>query len=100
MTPPYRALCAELADVVYEYCILHEGRDHLQPLVDRARALLAQPEPEESTDDKLMDIARATDLVYYMGEDCGFASPYMEGTDITAEVLAYARAALAKWGHQ
>ena len=41
--PDYRALCAELADVVYEYCILHEGRDHLQPLVDRARALLAQP---------------------------------------------------------
>ena len=98
MTPPYRALCAELADVVYEYCILHEGRDHLQPLVDRARALLAQPEPEESTDDKLMDIARATDLVYYMGEDRGFANPYMEGTDITAEVLAYARAVLAKWG--
>jgi hypothetical protein len=47
-----------------------------------------------------MDIARATDLVYYMGKDCGFASPYMEGTDITAEVLAYARAVLAKWGHQ
>ena len=46
MTNPCRALCAELADVVYEYCILHEGRDHLQPLVDRARALLDQPEPE------------------------------------------------------
>jgi hypothetical protein len=97
MTPPYRALCAELADVVYEYCILHEGRDHLQPLVDRARALLAQPEPEESTDDKLMDIARATDLVYYMGEDRGFANPYMEGTDITAEVLAFAHEVLARY---
>ena len=44
--PDYRALCAELADVVYEYCILHEGRDHLEPLVDRARALVAQLEPE------------------------------------------------------
>ena len=53
MTPPYRALCAELADVVYEYCILHEGRDHLQPLVARARALLAQPEPEGPTDEEL-----------------------------------------------
>ena len=95
--PDYRALCAELADVVYEYCILHEGRDHLQPLVDRARALLAQPEPEESTDDKLMDIARATDLVYYMGEDRGFANPYMEGTDITAEVLAFAHEVLARY---
>ena len=57
MTPPYRALCAELADVVYEYCILHEGRDHLQPLVARARALLAQLAPEEPTDEDLEDLA-------------------------------------------
>ena len=75
--------------------------------VDHARAVLAkygstmpQLVAEGPTDDKLMDIARATDLVYYMGKGCGFASPYMEGTDITAEVLAYTRAVLAKWGNQ
>jgi hypothetical protein len=81
----------------------NDGED--LPMVDYARAVLAkygsttpQLVAEGPTDYKLMDIARATDLVYYMGEDCGFASPYMEGTDITAEVLAYARAVLAKWG--
>ena len=106
MTNPYRALLAELllfSEEAGEICMnesLWPKSDPNCTLLDRARALLAQPEPKGPTDDKLMDIARATDLVYYMGEDCGFASPYMEGTDITAEVLAYARAALAKWGHQ
>ena len=98
MTDPYRALCAELVDSLHKHTSMWEG--HEIDLVARARALLDQPVAEGPTDDKLMDIARATDLVYYMGEDCGFASPYMEGTDITAEVLAYARAVLAKWGHQ
>ena len=56
--PDYRALCAELADVIYEYYILHEGRDHLQPLVDRARALLDQPVAEGPTDDELLQLAR------------------------------------------
>ena len=94
MTTDYRAMCEQLMELV-------EGKRYDgSAVVARARALLAQPVAEGPTDDKLMDIARATDLVYYMGEDCGFASPYMEGTDITAEVLAYARAALAKWGHQ
>ena len=97
MTNPYRAMCAELLEWA-ERTSSHYYKQ--ADVIVRARALLAQPVAEGPTDDKLMDIARATDLVYYMGEDCGFASPYMEGTDITAEVLAYARAALAKWGHQ
>jgi hypothetical protein len=76
MTTDYRALCAELADVVYEYCILHEGRDHLQPLVDRARALLAQPVAQE--------------------EDC----PGCEGTPVASNspCAVCGRAVLAKWG--
>ena len=64
---------------------------------DRARRPTPQPEPEGLTDDKLMDIARATDLVYCMGKGRGFASPYMEGTDITEEVLAYARHILQRY---
>ena len=58
----------------------------------RARALLDQP---ELTDDRLMDIACATDLVYCMGKGCGFASRYQEEADITAEALAFARAVIA-----
>jgi hypothetical protein len=68
-----------------------EVRNYIERLESTARAALAQPEPEEPTDDKLMDIARKTDLVYYMGKGYGFASPYTEETDITAEVLAFAR---------
>jgi hypothetical protein len=84
MTSPCRALCAELADVVYEYCILHEGRDHLQPLVDRARALLDQSVAEEPTDEELW-----TMYDEMRGEPGDWAW-----------VRDYARAALAKWGHQ
>ena len=94
MTNPYRAMCSDLIDALDAG--IPAGRIRMSPLADRARALLAQPEPEGPTDDKLMDIARATDLVYYMGKGCGFASPYQEGTDITAEVLAFARAVLAR----
>ena len=97
MTTDYRTMCAELLEWA-ERTSSHYYKQ--ADVIVRARALLAQPVAEGPTDDKLMDIARATDLVYYMGEGRGFASPYMEGTDITAEVLAYARAALAKWGHQ
>ena len=93
----FRALCAELSELD-GHCVV-DCTEEWADAMCRLRAALAQPVAEGPTDDKLMDIARATDLVYYMGEDCGFASPYMEGTDITAEVLAYARTVLARWGH-
>ena len=93
MTSPYRAMCEQLMELV-------EGKRYDgSAVVARARVLLDQPEPEEPSDDKLMDIARTTSLVYYMGKGCGFASPYMEETDITKEVLAFARAVLAKWSN-
>ena len=98
MSNPYRAMCAELVDLLDCFSSTFNFSIEIA-VVTRARALLALPVAEGPSDDKLMDIARATDLVYYMVEGCGFASPYMEGTDITAEVLAYARAALARWGH-
>jgi hypothetical protein len=87
MTNPYRAMCAELADVVYEYCILHEGRDHLQPLVDRARALLAQPMAEWPSDEDLWKLYDDK-----LGQ-IGFAEDW-------PWIFNYVRAALAKWGHQ
>jgi hypothetical protein len=86
--PDYRA---ELQDL-YTSIQLYTG---LNPAA-------ADVHPAELTDDKLMDIACATDLVYYMGEGYGFASRYQEEADITAEVLAFARAAIAadraRWG--
>ena len=113
MTDTFRAMCAELAEELvneYSYCtewekglpLRESNRDAsgvVSELLTRARALLAQPMAEGPTDDKLMDIALATDLVFFPYKGRGCASPYMEGTDITAEVLAYARAVLAKWSH-
>jgi hypothetical protein len=69
--------------------------DRIWAAYECARAALAQSEPEGPTDDRIMDVAREADLVYYMGQGLGFASPYMEGADITGEVLAFARAVIA-----
>lgn len=94
----HHALITQLCDELdhNRRCLLDDRRV-THPLADRARAVLDRPEPEGLTDDKLMDIARATGLVYCMGKG-GFASRYQEDTDITAEVLAFARAALAADG--
>ena len=99
MTNPYRAMCAELADVVYEYCILHEGRDHLQPLVDRARALLAQPEPKDPTDRELVNFRnRATADCCTSRSNNGVN--LLSGGDFFECQAAGLRAVIAKWGHQ
>jgi hypothetical protein len=46
--PPYALdLIKELADTVEEYCIIHEGLDHLSPLVSEARDYLKSTEPLE-----------------------------------------------------
>ena len=89
MTNPYRAMCAELADVVYEYCILHEGRDHLQPLVDRARALLDQPEQVAPTVMEIIELHTWLEDEWRANND---------GEDLP--MVDYARAVLAKWGNQ
>ena len=108
MTNPYRALCAELADVVYEYCILHEGRDHLQPLVDRARALLAQPVAEGPTDEEIMEL-----MPQQMRDDLAAAAraltddmPWPDNPKaavamriiLNRHAVGHARAVLAKYG--
>jgi hypothetical protein len=45
MTLDYRAMCAELVDALDSG--IPAGRIRMSPLADRARTLLAQPEPEE-----------------------------------------------------
>jgi hypothetical protein len=60
MTNPYRAMCAELAEeLVNEYGYCTEWEEGLplcgsmcSELLTRARALLAQPEPERPGDDE------------------------------------------------
>ena len=75
----FRALCAELlADYEDSFVVGQPGDD---PLVQRARAALAQPEPQEPTDDELYDLWD------------------QEGTEADfQECRRFARAVLARWG--
>ena len=81
MTNPYRAICAELVEKLHEHTCLYEG--HESELVTRARALLAQPEPEGPTDAEL----------WALGSDDFRANYY------PTDAIAYARAVLARWGN-
>jgi hypothetical protein len=106
MTNPYRAMCAELVEA-YVWCIEEymTAPAEEDSLIQRARALLAQPEPEpvRPTDEELLRVA-ATAIDPY--ESSGIAlGEYEPETECAVEVygselIAYARAVLAKWGHQ
>ena len=99
MTNPYRALCAELVDEL-EHTEDWPTRD---ALLARARALMDQQEPEGPSDEELLRVA-ATAIDPY--ESSGIAlGEYEPETECAVEVygselIAYARAVLAKWGHQ
>jgi hypothetical protein len=77
----FRALCAELlAAVEHEYG--HPPIDRLA-LSSRARAALAQPEPQGPTEEELYDYWIST------SPEFGCADP-----------VGFARAVLARWGNQ
>jgi hypothetical protein len=111
MTNIYRAMCAELAEELvneYGYCTEWEKglplcESNVSELLTRARALLAQPVAEGPTDEELLRVA-ATAIDPY--ESSGIAlGEYEPETECAveaygSELIAYARAALAKWGHQ
>ena len=78
MTNPYRAMCAELLDELELWPLWHEATG----LIDRARALLAQPEPEEPTDDELL----------------AMRSWSSHGHTFDSDLVDYARAVLTRFG--
>ena len=73
----FRALCAELTDWIHDETRTSSGIPH--PLVARARAALAQPEPQEPT---VMQILALSDEIE--AEDLG--------------TIDLVRRALARWG--
>ena len=93
MTNPYRAMCAELAEELvneYGYCTEWEKglplcESNVSELLTRARALLAQPEPEGPTDEDLWELYDDK-----LGQ-FGFAEDW-------PWIRNYVRAVLAKWG--
>ena len=84
MTDEFRVLCAELVELctpVDSIPQLAERLQKLNALADRARALLAQPEPEGPSDDELDELFTEIDQ--------------------SGEALSwrlYARAVLDRWG--
>ena len=94
MKTDFKALCAELMDAIDSGIPVERIKQ--SPLAVRVDAALAQPEPVAPSDDELLLMACMTDLVYDTG--CGaFPSSFIEGTDITRETLAVARAVRARW---
>ena len=97
MTDTFRAICAEL---LRRWDAANGDHDLIDvaDAMDRARALLAQPEPEGLTDEELLDLADDSGLDRFEGE-----RSYPDGTVIKEgcweawdhQLLAFARAAIA-----
>ena len=104
MTTDFRAICAELEDA-YTWCIEEymTAPAKEDTLIQRARAALAQPEPEpvRPTDEELLRVAASAIEPY---ESSGIAlGEYEPETECAVEVysselISFARAVLAKWG--
>ena len=93
MTNPYRSLCAELLGELQALrrAVADEiGCPSPEPsVVLRARAALAQPEPVAPTDEDLLRLAA-------QAFGCAFTDGGIGGGE--SEFLAFARAALARYG--
>ena len=108
MNTDWKALCAELADVLAEEYGVQREFDSGDPLLgsgaiellSRARTALSQPEPEGLTDEELLQIAAATIDPY---ESRGIALDEYEAETECAveaygsELIAFARSVLARW---
>jgi hypothetical protein len=116
MTDPYRAMCAELVNDLEEYgeAVVDAGVGWVDPdtreLLIRARALLAQPEPEAPTDEEIMEL-----MPQQMRDDLAAAAraltgdmPWPDNPKATVAIriilnrhaVDHVRAVLAKWGNQ
>jgi hypothetical protein len=112
MTTDYRAMCAELVDSVE--LLLEMRAVDAKPMaitedrLTRARALLAQPEPEVPTDEEIMELMpqQMRDRLSHAARAlAGFYRPNAKVAGLiriilNRHVVDHARAVLAKWGHR
>jgi len=70
-------------------------------LIDEAYAYLSQPEPEELTDEEILDLSQEHQVSYTMC-DGGVIYPLQAGANMRDDVLSFARAVIAadraRWG--
>ena len=116
MTTDFRALCAELADELHDFqwAVQEAGVGWACPdtesLIDRARAALAEPEPEGPapagpSDEELLELMPKTmrDEFSYAATVCadatgGQVKPGIFRVCLNTAALEYARAVLARRG--
>ena len=105
-TTDFRALCARMADELDHYRqLLMDDRRATHALAAEARAALAQPEPQEPTDEELLELMPETmrDEFGYAAKVCsdatgGQVKPGIFRLCLNHAALEYARAVLARWG--
>jgi hypothetical protein len=100
----FRALCAELAyelDAETGYT-RNDGTRITHPTVAEARAALAQPEPQEPTDEELFELSLKTKLIGSIAVAAACHPDKVDPRDACAPAhtatLDFARAVLARWG--
>jgi hypothetical protein len=93
----FRALCAELSDnleLILGYFESDQcGTSDSEELIARARAALAQPEPQGPTDEELTLV-----YAYAVAAAVGNQRGPFNKEDLEAAQLAGLRAVLARWG--
>jgi hypothetical protein len=92
MTNEFRAMCAKLLVLAEESISYRAQVDEAVNLIDRARALLDQPEPEGPvgpTDDEIYKLALEGDFLVDVGD--GFSC-------MVQDEVEFARAVLDRWG--
>jgi hypothetical protein len=104
--PTFRALCVELVDIATAHC--HPDDDavgYCAAVLSRARAALAQTEPQGPTDEELLELMPETmrDEFGYAAKVCsdatgGQVKPGIFRLCLNHAALEYARAVLARWG--
>ena len=91
----FRALCQELLQPLAEYDGADPYHEH-RALITRARAALAQPEPQGPTDEEIAECLIDAGVDAMEGESDGTGRTYWEGRH--DQVMAGVRAVLARWG--
>jgi len=98
MTNTFRALCSELADALL--CWQSDGawidQAEQSRLIARARTALAE-QPEGPTDEALVQLAFREKLGR-LDSNGNIITRYYYPMDIGENVIAFARAVLARWG--
>jgi hypothetical protein len=96
-TTDFRALCAELAKQLEGWQCYASPDGPNADVLARARAALAQPEPQGPTDEEILALSQEHGVSYTM-PDGGVIYGRREGYDMRDDVLSFARAVLARWG--